>query len=178
MSPPYSNPLSRAAGPTLDAWRTELAETRALVDAAEPTSPEHESFLDYLDRMVRYLQGLYDMGHGGGDLAAVFRQGLRAFVPLIDCDWLSLRPPGIVKLDEEDEALLEVARHQRRVYKAAGEPPTLEGTVLLNVLIMTLEAIEIYILTRYADGKTACLEVWMALARVLGAESVADATDA
>ena len=50
--------------------------------------------------------------------------------------------------------------------------------MLLNVLIMTLEAIEIYVLTRYADGKTACLEVWMAVARLLGVETGADATDA
>ena len=40
--------------------------------------------------------------------------------------------------------------------------------MLLNLLILTLEAIEIYIITRYADGKAACMELWLALGRVLG----------
>ncbi len=185
MPPPYLDPSDlpigssrpsateeaeqAAPGSLLAARREELAETRALVDATEATSPEHERFLNYLNALAGWLQALYDEGDAEGDLAEVFHQGLRAFVPLVDCDWLSLRPPGLVELDEEDRELLQVIRRQRRVFKSR-EPPTPEGTMLVNLLIMTLEAIEIYIIARYGDGREACMNLWMAVARLVGCQ--------
>ena len=39
--------------------RTELAEVRALVAATEPASPEHATFLDYLNALCETLEGIY-----------------------------------------------------------------------------------------------------------------------
>ena len=170
MSP--TRPAAGKAGPptpgsVLAARQTELDETVALVAAAKPTSPEHERFLSYLGTITRILQEIYDAGTGDCDLAEMFRQGLRAFVPLVDEDWLKLRPAGRVVLDDEDRALLRLVRRQRRVFKSR-KPPTEDGAILATLLIMTLEAIEIYIITRYDDGRKACMELWFAMARALG----------
>ncbi len=87
----------------------------------------------------------------------------------MDRDWLRLQPPRVVELDDEDSALLGEIRAQRRVFSSR-EPLGEVEAELATLMLMAMEAIEIYILLRYEGGKKACMEMMRAVARLCGWE--------
>ncbi|MCP3958167.1 MAG: hypothetical protein GY719_09980 [bacterium] len=75
-----------------------------------------------------------------------------------------------MELDDEDRALLRPIRHQRDVFTSR-EPPNEDSAILVNLLVMAMEAIEIYIIIRYTAGREACLELMMTVGRLCGFQS-------
>ena len=69
----------------------------------------------------------------------------------------------------EDRALLREIRAQRRVFSSRKPLGEVEAE-LATLMLMAMEAIEIYVLLRYEGGKKACTEMMMAVARLCGWE--------